>query len=101
LKTEFLDPAKSRSEEEFKGKINLVSEMNDVIRKNIVQAIPTGENNLRECDVLSALKPAKTAVGLKFTPDTELGDNEDIKKGSSCKPKTSFQPCQPASSKQS
>lgn len=70
----------SRSEEEFKGKINLVREMNDVIRKNIVQAIPTSENNLR----------------LKFTPDTELGNNEDIKKGSTTMSKTPCQPCQPA-----
>lgn len=48
MRTEFLDPAMSRTEEEFKGKISLVDEMNDVIRKNIVQAIPTGENNLSE-----------------------------------------------------
>ena len=38
----------SKSEQEFNGKINLVREMNEVIRKNIVQAVPTAENNLRE-----------------------------------------------------
>jgi len=83
LKTEYLDPRTSRTEDEFKGKINLVNEMNDVVRKNIVQAVPTGENNFR----------------LKFRPETELGDNEDIKKGSPATSKsTPCQPCQPAQS---
>ncbi|KZT44209.1 RF-1-domain-containing protein [Sistotremastrum suecicum HHB10207 ss-3] len=64
LRTEFLDPSRSESEAEYLDKINLVREMGDVLRQNIVQAKQLDDGIYK----------------LRFTNSTELGNNEDIKK---------------------
>lgn len=48
MKNELLNPSISSNEDIYSQNINLVNEMSGVLRKNIVQGLPTEDGKFRE-----------------------------------------------------
>ena len=88
VRNEFLDAQASQTEAKFLENIALVNDMTDILRRNIVQATVSDRGNFRELSIFWQCYQLIASLELKFRPETELGNNEDIKKGG-----TSVYPC--------